>query len=308
MPSFAFSIASSNLFTHLGLLLFSIIHLGVGAIVFLSIRVFYLGAAIGWFGNFPDSSTLDGIMAYMPHSIFEFPATFVMATASFWISLALVRPDEESSRMESVKRRYQRVLKLVPLIVILLVVGAIIESTISVPNAFSSAQKAVTSEERRVFSNSQAHWQIEVPVSWKERDLGRASNSNLSITTIEAENFPVFMSVMTYRQNGLSSLSDIRKLFEGNDLRDQFSQMGLSAINSVEESSIGEKQAIKVTGTGTISQPINQQVSTTAFFIVEPIYGTNTTSIYGIFVWVTPKWNGFYSLLFERILNTFEII
>lgn len=304
LPTFFLSTLGYNMIVHLTLLLFSVLHLGLGAMAFLLIRCFYLGASIAWFARFPATSVANGVFAYASHGILELAAGSLIAASSIWISLSVLKPERELSRWATIKKRYHEAIPVIPVVIALLIMGAILEGTVSLSLAKDYAQIALTSEDTRIWSDSSDGWSMSIPASWQKIDISQSPG--LHVNGVAGYSVPLIIDVRVSRQNGTFPWKNYSAgLAVG--IEKSLTEQGYKVTGASKEVMINGVPAIKTVASGNDITLKSRKMVATTYLEAKTDQTTDSTITYAIYVRTEPDWINFLQPLIDKYVQTFDL-
>jgi uncharacterized membrane protein SpoIIM required for sporulation len=133
LPDFT-KIFFRNLSTITLIMFSSILHLGLLAVFLVTLGIgIGIGSLMAEGTYFLKCGPLAALFTLIPHGVFELLAYFFASALSLKVGFSVIKPPEGKTRLEAIKVGYKDMLILYPLLVLLLLIAALIESKISIP-------------------------------------------------------------------------------------------------------------------------------------------------------------------------------
>lgn len=305
---FILTVFGQNLLTFTGILLLTPIHLGLGALIYLLARIFYLGLAISWYAAYPGTSIFDGLVVYLGHAVPEFLAGLIVVSTSIWLIVAFLRPEEPLSRWTSFKNHAIQALTLIPLIIFLLAAAALIEGIFSIPLARHYSRAALLSEDVRTVEGRDGDWSIEIPNSWTQVHPGTYDSLTLSGDAYESIQQHIQIAVIISKQNGYVSIQDMYSALSITIDNDQTETLGLGSEDVVlDNTTIDDKEALRIESTGLLNNIESVPVKKTVFFLTQYEASQDETSIYGLYITSKLDWAEFLQPIVDGRVASFKL-
>lgn len=298
-----------------GLILFtSILHFGLVAIYSIVNSLFDMGRLIGWFGKTPGINIGEGLIAYLPHFIPEFIAVCLISSLSVWIGMSLIRPDRGLSRLQTIKSRYRQALIATPLVLVLLFIGAMLESFVSIPLATAFSQKALTAEDTKLINDSEGRWSIEVPESWiedakafneKDREMKGMFLSGMNIPLcieIEETTFENRQMSSAERRSIAESSMELIIKNSGQKIIGDFEEVKLAGHNTYRAVAIGPEPAFP--NYDKLPEVWNREFIETLYFYIYFDSKSQSNIVIIVKSIIDPDYEKYSEPLIENILNS----
>lgn len=306
--SFFVNLLGRNLLLDAFLLITSALHFGLVALFFFLADFFDLGACIGWFGKYPGTSVVDGFAAYGSHAVLEFIAVALVTSISLWIGLSLIKPHVGKSRWETIKFRYRQAYTVVPIIVVLLVVGAIVETAISLPLSNKYAQRALVSEETKLMSDPQGQWTIEVPETWQRIDAYENPADNAKSFTMLSTTLPGFIEIRASKVDYMNITWEEINDYTIPNLKKSLESRNLKIIEGATPTKLGAYPASKIVAVGKDPTLKNERITTVLYLVLSEDQALQKTNAYKIFLNVNADWYEFSQPIMEKVAQSFKIV
>lgn len=302
---FFVAILGHNIFLQSIFYLLAFVHLGLAPVLLVCVQVFNLGMAISWFSLFPGTSTLNGVSAYISHAVPELSADTLIISISIWIGLGWFYTEEGIGKWENIKARFRKSVKALPIIAGLLIIAAILETTISLPVATHYARVALESEGTKTWNASNGDWTVQIPESWTN-DPSVDKVPGVDVQGIRNSHIPAIIEIRTYKEQGVYNWNQFKDL-EIEGLKQSLAQIGVNFTIAPQDMMIGNKHAVKVTASGREQRMPNTIIVFSCYLIdINTNQQSNTTNTAAIIVRTPSPWYEFIDPVTQNMIETFQ--